>query len=208
MSNPQRQDDPRSRPAAARSASTRLVLQGVLLVVVTVAAYLPALHAGFVWDDDSYVTDNAALRSVDGLRRIWFEPGAEPQYYPLTFTTFWVEYHLWGLQPFGYHLVNVFLHAVNALLVWLILRRLRLPGAWFAAAVFALHPMQVESVAWISERKNVLSGLLFLSALLVYLRAEGTDGAARRSSWLAYGVVGVLFVGALLSKTVTCTLPA
>jgi len=177
-------------------------------VVVTIAAYLPALRAGFVWDDDSYVTDNAALRSLDGLRRIWLQPGVVPQYYPLTFTTFWVENHLWGLQPFGYHLVNVLLHAVNALLVWLILRRLRLPGAWFAAAVFALHPIQVESVAWITERKNVLSGLLFLSALLVYLRAEGTDGAARRSSWLAYGVVGVLFVAALLSKTVTCTLPA
>ena len=179
---------------------------------MTLAAYAPLWHAGFIWDDDAYVTANRTLRSLDGLRQIWLEPGAVPQYYPLTFTSFWIEYHLWGLQPFGYHLVNVVLHALNALLVWRVLRWLRVPGAWMAAAIFALHPMHVESVAWVTERKNVLSGVLVLSALLVYLR-----GVAPRPAWerprttpatAAYLAVCVLFLGALLSKTVTCTLPA
>jgi Flp pilus assembly protein TadD len=185
-------------------------LGGGLLVAVTVAAYFPALDNGFIWDDDQYVSANAALRSLDGLRRIWLEPGAVPQYYPLTFTSFWVEYQLWGLQPFGYHLVNVLLHAINALLLWLVLRRLHLPGAWLAAAIFALHPMQVESVAWITERKNVLAGVFFFSAFLVYLKAEAADGAASpaRIRWRPYLAACALFVGALLSKTVTCSLPA
>lgn len=191
-----------SRP---RSPYTAFALRAILLVVITVAAYFPVLDAGFVWDDDAYVTDNATLRSLEGLRQIWLQPGAVPQYYPLTFTSFWVEYHLWGLQPFGYHLVNVVLHATNAILLWLVLRRLRLPGAGIAAAIFALHPIQVESVAWITERKNVLSGLFGLAALLAYLHAEAADGSSR---WPAYCAGGVLFVGALLSKTVTCTLPA
>src|SRR5437016_4456617 len=107
----------------------------LLLCAMTVTAYLPVVDAGFVWDDDSYVTANVTLRSLDGLRRIWLEPGAVPQYYPLTFTSFWVEYHLWGLQPLGYHLTNVLLHTLNALLLWLVLVRLRVPGAWVAAAL-------------------------------------------------------------------------
>jgi len=131
-------------PAAAPFGVTAAA---VLLVVMTLAAYLPVWEAGFVWDDDDYVTANSTLHNLDGLRRIWLEPGAVPQYYPLTFTSFWVEYHLWGLQPRGYHLVNVLLHALNALLLWLVLRHLRVPAAWVAAAVLALHPMQVESVS-------------------------------------------------------------
>ena len=171
------------------------------LALLVVAAYLPALRAGFIWDDDAYVTANATLRTFDGLRRIWLEPGAVPQYYPLTFTSLWLDYRLWGLHPLGYHLVNVLLHAANAILVWLVGRRLALPGAWFAAAVFAVHPLQVESVAWVTERKNVLSGTLYLAAFLAYLRAA--DGARA-----AYGLALGLFVGALLAKTVTATLPA
>src|SRR5207237_7610971 len=118
---------------------------------------------GFIFDDDAYVTSNATLHSLDGLRQIWLQPRASPQYYPLTLTTFWIEYHLWGLRPFGYHLVNVILHALNVVLLLAVLRRLRIPGAWLAAALFALHPIQVESVAWVTERKNVLSGLFALA---------------------------------------------
>src|SRR5207244_13160763 len=126
---------------------------------------------------------------LDGVRRIWLEPGAVPQYYPLTFTSLWLEHHLWGVQPLGYHLVNVLLHGANAILVWVIGRRLALPGAWLAAAMFAVHPVHVESVAWVAERKNVLSGARYLAAFLAYLRAAGGARAA-------YGLALGLFAGA------------
>ncbi|MBX3027358.1 tetratricopeptide repeat protein [bacterium] len=191
--------------AAATAARARAALLAAALVAMTVLAYLPALQGGFVWDDDNYVTANPTLLNLDGLRRIWVEPDAVPQYYPLTFTTFWVEYHLWELAPFGYHLVNVLLHALSAVLFWQLLRRLGVPGAWFAGAIFALHPMHVESVAWITERKNVLSGACYLGAALAYLRfATGPQ----RARWPWYALALLLFVGALLSKTVTCSLPA
>src|SRR5208282_5277429 len=119
----------------------------VLLVGLVLLAYFPALRGQFLWDDDANVTENVPLRSLDGLRRIWFELGATQQYYPVTHTSFWLEYHLWGLNPLGYHVTNVCLHALNAILLWLILRRLGVKGAWLGAAVFALHPVQVESVA-------------------------------------------------------------
>ncbi|MBU0638806.1 MAG: tetratricopeptide repeat protein [Planctomycetes bacterium] len=188
----------------------RLVLSAAVLVVVTIVAYIPALRGGFIWDDDDYVTGNAHLRSRAGLGRIWFEIGATRQYYPFVFTTFWVEYHLWGLNPLGYHAVNVLLHATSAVLLWLALRRLRFPGAWLAAGIFALHPVQVESVAWITERKNVLSGTLYLAALLAYTRFCSLDTRPRpdRHRWWFYALALLLLAGALLSKTVTCSLPA
>src|SRR5207244_2817948 len=126
-------------------------LWAIGLFVATMIAYLPVWHAGFIWDDDKYVTQNALLHSWHGLKQIWFEPGATVQYYPLTFTTFWLEYHLWGLHPLGYHLVNVSLHAVDAILLWMILRQLQVPAAWLAAGIFALNPVAVESIAWITE---------------------------------------------------------
>ena len=115
----------------------RFPLWIALLFTLVVLAYTPAMRAGFIWDDDSYVTENLTLRSWDGLKDIWIEKGAIPQYYPLVHTTFWVEYHLWQLHPFGYHLVNVLLHGLNAVLLFLLLWRLGVPGAWLAAMVFA-----------------------------------------------------------------------
>ncbi len=144
----------------------KALLLGLTLVAAVIAAYLPALTAGFIWNDDTYLTDNPTLDAPGALNLIWTEPKASEQYYPMVFTSFWVEKHLWGLRPFGYHLVNVLLHAASALLLWWLLRRLSLPGAWFAAALFALHPVCVESVAWVTERKNTLS--LFLSLLAVH----------------------------------------
>ncbi|MFH0981296.1 MAG: tetratricopeptide repeat protein [Planctomycetota bacterium] len=175
----------------------------ILLVAITLVAYLPALRGGFIWDDQEYVVENPVLRDSAGLARIWIQPSAnhELHYWPMTYSTFWVEYQFWGLRPFGYHLTNVLLHAVNAVWVWILLRRLEVPGAWLAAAVFALHPVRVESVAWIIERKDVLSGCFFLPATLAYIHFDRT----RRLS--AYGLAVGLFVCAMLSKSMAISLP-
>src|SRR5688500_17064432 len=150
----------------------RWLWAGVLLIL-TLVAYVPAIRGGYVWDDDRYITNNPALRSAEGLKRIWFNPGTTPQYYPLTHTTHWIEYQAWQLNPLGYHIVNVVLHAGTAAIIWLILRMLGVRGAWLAAALFALHPIQVESVAWLTERKNVLCGVLFFGSIYAYLRYVG-----------------------------------
>jgi tetratricopeptide (TPR) repeat protein len=179
----------------------------VLLFLMPLVAYLPALDGDFVWDDDYNVTENPHLRDLDGLQRIWLDTRSTQQYYPLTHTSFWIDYQLWGLHPLGYHLGNVLLHAGSAVLLWLVLLELGVPGAWLAAAVFALHPVHVESVAWITERKNTLSALCYLSAALAYLRfALREDTSSRRGIRLALAAC-VLFACALLAKTVTSTLP-
>jgi Flp pilus assembly protein TadD len=183
----------------------RVYLFVLLLAALTILAYQPAWHGGFLWDDDAYVTNNELLTARDGLRRIWFSFDSPSQYFPLVYTTFRIERALWDLNPTGYHVVNILLHVANALLVWRLLARLRIPGAWLAAAIFALHPVQVESVAWITERKNVLMGVFFLSTLLAWI--EFVDEASRRR-WRFYALALVLYTLALLSKTTACTLPA
>jgi protein O-mannosyl-transferase len=175
---------------------------GALLVLLTLAAYLPALRAGFIWDDNAYVTENPLLTAPDGLARIWFSAHQQSQYFPLVYTTLRWERMLWGLHPAGYHAVNLALHVLNALLVWAVLRRLGLPGAWLAAAVWALHPVNVETVAWITELKNTESTLFYLLALLAWLRF--TDAG----SWRSYALALLAYALALLSKTTACTLPA
>jgi protein O-mannosyl-transferase len=167
----------------------------------TLLAYLPALHGSLVWDDNNHLT-RPDLQSFHGLWRIWFELGASQQYYPLLHSAFWLEHRIWGDAVLGYHLVNIVLHALSACLVVLIARQLSLKGAWLAGFVFALHPVQVESVAWISEQKSTLSGVFCLAALLVYLHFDRSR--QRQKYWLATG----LFVLALMSKTVTAVLPA
>jgi tetratricopeptide (TPR) repeat protein len=190
----------------------RKLLPTTALVALVVIAYLPALTAGFIWNDDTYLTANRTLDGFGGLRLVWTSPRANEQFYPMVFTTFWLEKRLWGLDPFGYHLVNVLLHAGSALLLWRLLARMGLAGAWLAAAAFALHPVCVESVAWITERKNTLS--LFLSLLSwhawsSFLEARGDAGSAprtRRVRFLYAAALG-LFVLALLAKTTASVLP-
>ena len=180
-----------------------------IIILATILAYLPAIEGGYVWDDDDYLTENETLRSLTGLKEIWFKPGAVPQYYPLVHTSYWIEFRIWGLDPFGYHLVNILLHAVTAVLLWRFLRRLSVPGAWMAAAAFALHPVHVESVAWITERKNVLSGFFFLAAIhLVQRFLDSRTGVGGRGDKFTYAAAFGLYLCALLSKTVTCSLPA
>lgn len=188
---------PRRKPLAWLKTAGFVVLLGVALFW----AYRPAWQGGFLWDDDYHVP-RSELRSIDGLRRIWFEPGTIRQYYPVAHTVFWLEQRVFGEATLGYHLVNLSLHLASAVLVLLIFRSLGWPGGCLAAAVFALHPVHVESVAWISELKNVLSGLFYLAALAACLRFD------RNRSHVAYAAGLMLFVVAMLAKAVTATLPA
>jgi protein O-mannosyl-transferase len=191
-------------PATHASRSVTWLL-AALLVLATVFAYQQAWNAGYVWDDDKYVTANPLITEPDGLKRIWFSRDAPSQYFPLVYTTFRIEHTIWGMNPAGYHWVNIILHAANALLVWRLLRVLAIPGAWLAAALFALHPVQVESVAWITERKNVLMGLFFLLALLAWMKFIAVETSAR---WRYYGLALLLYALSLFSKTTACTMPA
>ena len=176
-------------------------LKGLSLLIAVIVAYQPVWQGKPIWDDDAHLTP-PGLRSPQGLARIWIEPGVTQQYYPLVHSIFWVEYKLWGDTTLGYHLINISLHAFSALLLWKILRRLQVPGAYLAAAIFALHPVGVESVAWISEIKNTLSGAFYLGAALAYLRFD------RTRNWKFYFVTLGLFLLGLMSKTVIASLPA
>jgi Flp pilus assembly protein TadD len=172
----------------------------LILAVVTLLAYQPAWHGGFLWDDDAHIA-TPALRSLDGLRRIWLVPRTTQQYYPLLYSSSWLQERFWGDSPTAYHLVNLLLHIGCVVLVLKILRLLRIPGAELATIVFALHPVNVETVAWIAERKNTLSGVFGLAATLSYLKFD--ESRSRRSYGLAIG----LFLLGLLSKTAIVTLP-
>ncbi len=213
----------------------RLLAFAATLLALTLLTYSHLIfsNAGFIWDDDSYVINNSALRSGwSGLKQIWIgilpDPHLYPvpQYYPMTLTSFWLEHQIWGLNPLGYHVVNIILHGTSAILLWIILRKLDVPGAWVIAAIWAVHPVQVESVAWVTERKNVLSGTFYFASLLLYMNfAQISDGnvamaqathvlpapsrrISKQNRYLAYSLSFILFLAALLSKSVTATLPA
>lgn len=170
------------------------------MFAATAVAYLPVLRAGFIWDDAGHVT-RPDLQGLAGLWRIWAEPGATQQYYPLLHSAFWIEHRLWGDAALGYHLINVLWHALAACLFATLLRRLAVPGAWLAALAFALHPVAVESVAWVSEQKNTLSLVLYLAAALAFLRFDARRTPGR------YAVATLCFAAALATKSVTATLP-
>ena len=184
--------------------SIRDTAAALAIALLVAVSYLPALRGGFVWDDVIFA-EEPIVHSSSGLRSIWFAPAdikKEAHYWPVVYTTFWLEHKLWGLDPAGYHAVNIALHLLNCLLLWRLLTRLRVPGAVVIAAVFAVHPVHVESVAWIIERKDMLSALFYLSAVLVWIRFVEAPRPGRYA--LALG----LFTAGLLSKSVVVTLPA
>jgi tetratricopeptide (TPR) repeat protein len=186
-----------------KAGSGRFWLQAAILAAAVILAFQPAWHAGFIWDDDVYVTHNRLLTASDGLQRIWFSRDSPSQYFPMVYTVLRMERDAWGLAPAGFHWVNILLHAANALLLFTLLRRLRLPAPWLAAAIFALHPVQVESVAWITELKNVLSLFFCLLTGLAWVKfAED-----RRGAWKFYAAALVLQALALLAKSTACTWP-
>jgi hypothetical protein len=212
-------------PDEAKTVKDYLLWAGVIVLAV-LTVYSPVLRGRFIWDDDRHVEKSMALRmGAEGLQKIWFAPASVliPQYYPLTHTTYWIEYQLFGgedgrIEPTVFHVTNTLLHAAGAILLWFILRQLKVPGAWVAAAIFAVHPIEAESVAWISERKNVLSGALVFGAMLVYLRTFGIgrgsgfriQGSGKTEDaefpWNEYLGALALFAGAMLSKTVACAM--
>jgi protein O-mannosyl-transferase len=146
------------------------ILVGIMLIVIAVVlAYIPCLNGRFVLDDDLLLTENSLIRATDGLNRFWLTTEAQ-EYYPVTYSTLWIEWRLWGMNPAGYHVISVILHIVEALLIWIILRKLSIPGAFFAALIFAVHPVNVESVAWIAQLRNTMAMLFFLLSMLWYLR--------------------------------------
>jgi len=202
----------------------RYLALSAILVLATVLAYLPSLQGGFIWDDPDYVVNNSTLRDANGLLRMWTDIRSLPQWYPLVHTTFWVEYQLFGLQPLAFKVTNLTLHIATALLLWRLLLHLNVPGAFLALAVFALHPVHVESVAWITERKNALSGLFYVLAFGAYWRSRllvvgcesGQNGLSTptqtppptNANPRGYTAALCFFGCALLSKTVTASFPA
>jgi protein O-mannosyl-transferase len=182
-----------------QQAAWQLWAQAAVIVAAVLLVYLPAWRAGFVWDDEQLITGNPLLRTFSGLSEIW-AGSRTADYFPMTSTVFWIERHLFGDNATGYHAVNIFLHAADSVLVWLVLRRLQIPGAWFAGLIFGIHPVHVESVAWISELKNVLA--MFFALLSVFCFVGSNEW--RQSRYLASLF---FFALALLSKTQTVFLP-
>jgi len=188
----------------------RICLLAAVLVGLTLASYRPALSGGFVWDDDNSLTRNPLMQSASGLRQFWWST-APADYWPVTESIFWLEWRAWGERPAGYHAINLGLHLASCFLLWSILDRLRISGAWLAAVLFALHPVNVESVAWIAELKNVLAMGFYLGALRAFLNGGWTSSATAnrwgRNEWQSYLAALLLFLLALLSKGSAVVLP-
>src|SRR5438132_11030573 len=168
----------------------------MVLILTTLLAYRPVWHGTPLMDDQTYLITKPELQTASGLVTLLVEPQTTKQYHPLVNTVFWVGNKFWGSSMLGYHLIGIFLHTASALLLWKILRQLEIAGAWLAAALFALHPVQVDSVAWLAEIKNTLSGVFFFSCILAYLRFD------RTRTWRPYALALLLFCLGLLAKAI------
>ena len=179
-------------------------LPGLALLLLVALAYWPALFAGFVWDDNTFIVGDRQVSSLGGLWDIWFNPSvmAEFHYWPVIYSSFWLEHKLWGFEPMGFHATNLLLHGVNSLLVWRLLTRMQAPGAWLVAAIFAVHPVHVEAVAWVIARKDLLATFFCLLAFGAWMRYRA---APRRGRYLA---LLLLYAAGGLSKSIALTLPA
>ncbi len=183
------------------------MLAGIaIIVLIAFIAYIPSISGGFIWDDDLLITNNSLIRASDGLYPIWCTT-VPIDYWPVLNTTFWIEWRLWGKNPTGYHVVNLILHVLDALLIWLILRKLSIPGAFLAAVIFAVHPVNVESVAWIAQRKNMMAMFFFLLSILWYLKIEILSPRASSPLPLWYWLSLAAFILAMLSKGSVAVLP-
>ncbi|GEM_PF-307767 len=184
----------------------KLLLQAMCLLGLTVLIYSPALQGGFVFDDIGHLRDDRRIRTFAGLIKIWLYPQQDyqHQWYPLTSTTFWLMHRLWGFHTLGFHLVNVCFHACNALLLWRLLKQLNVPGSYWAAMIFAVHPVNVQSVAWIIELKNVQSCFFYLLSAVTFVHFILHRG---KVNWGWYVLSILLFACALLSKAATSSLP-
>src|SRR5438128_6049818 len=176
-------------------------LWGLFLIALILMAYAQVFQAGFIWDDESHLTRNPCVVGPLGLKEIW--TSTQAVYYPLVLTTFWVLHNVAGLNPLPYHLLNVLLHAASAILLWRLLRLLQVRGAWLGAALWALHPVMVQSVAWVTELKNTQSCLFYLLSIFFFLKWEGRGSsvsrlpsrrAGKRRSSVAFALSLVLFL--------------
>src|SRR6266704_1446876 len=192
-----------ARVAPTKSMVWRKPALVAAIIIAVVVVYLPVLRGDFVWDDFLLITGNPLLQNFSGLLEIW-SGGRTADYFPLTNTVFWIEHHLFGVNANGYHAVNILLQIANALLVWRLLKRLNIPGAWLAGLIFGIHPVHVASVAWISELKNLLAMFFALLSVLCFLKL---DDKRVRNSAITYAASLVFFGLALLSKTQVVFLP-
>ncbi len=165
------------------SAALLGTLAGMALIVVAaIVCYMPVMNGDFIMDDDGLLVKNRLIQASDGLCRLWCTNEAI-DYWPATNSLLWIEWRLWGTNTTGYHVGNLILHIAESLLIWIILRKLSIPGAFLAATIFAVHPVNVESVAWISQRKNMMAMLFFLLSIFWYLKEmQGASGHGRRET--------------------------
>ena len=189
-----------------RPPSEKTALGAAFIFLLALAVYWPAIHGGFIWDDNSMLKDNLLVTQPNGLFSIWFST-APVDYFPLTYSSLWLEWRLWGLNATGYHVTNVLLHAGSCVLLWRVLAGLKIPGAFFAALLFLVHPVNVESVAWIAERKNTLAMIFYMLSLWWFLRAEEISGKGAGEKVRFYLLSLVAFLLSLLSKTAGVMLP-